>query len=1016
MINTVINVNEPIEGISWTVPPRHIYPYVSRDADLLSYKDPYQRNAASLLASVASFCKKVDVSKVRDITPSELIQIGRICNNQMTLEDYEKFVDSLRESLSILDDQSTILHLNLLKLDETSTNMSIPHLKEYERFILSSYTATGKVIIFLISPTKPTINAYCTTVIPFEEAKDTLKQLLKLLSTAFGKAFTVQLRLQVPESFHPDPLFTALFLIAIIYQRGKYMKATESSILKFKLSMIREFIIEHDEYLGKLDLATVNSFSYPFQLPHRPQDSYTLLEKKGWQVMDVSGDGNCGYYSLFLGLKNVGINDYQTDTQGVSQRVGLRRWQKQVVAFRQHLREGSVLLAGEVFPEGSPNRSLAWWNDELGVFPDDDIKEFSDSFLIPNTGRDEQAYFHRSFTENDEMHQYHMHPYWTPLVFSFLYNVRVVVITRTTKPKENATKPSHFEYTHTTKIFDFDTDEFEMNKATYVPVTSSEKCVRISDTAFSSKPTIEILYITGFKFSHIDEKTRKAIQKKDDQHFLFLRRVLCVRIPPNLPLPNVSLRTAISEDESPQSEADTMDNPSVAPIAPAEIPPQLDDSVADKTEGLAETPVAPVVADPTSVAPIVPAELPPQPDDPIADETNVLQETPVVPMVVVPTFVEPIVPTEIPPQQEDPITDQTNALEETPVAPVAPEKRASKKRTKKIVSRKKAHKKKQHPKATRGKSMSVLLANEDNDNENQSLMSNVEFFDNLLYDTDTQSFYTARFDNSLKRYVDKTLIEDINSIDQELLNNARSEPNSWVSLPLGSSCDELPPAHLTTTVKCLYEQLDKPYCVTYCMASALFYCGFVEEAIELAGQASVLAPLHRMAQINSLREFMPNLVPSIGCPTIFGKQCMGNNKKKRNITWSDLFQTLTPYPTLVVPVTADGKMRHAFCIVDDLIFDSSVPHALKLVMESVDWIYHHQPVEIFVALRFNQKVSPQGQKVRWRYTKKIKRNWMIANETFSTGRHNAESTFNKAYDVEYAAPWNLPKASFNVYH
>ena len=122
--------NEPIDGISWTIPLRRSYPYVSRDDDLESYNDPYQRNVASLLASIASFCMKVDVSNVRDIRVAEIKQIGRICNNEMTVEDYAKYFDSILESLKTLVDKSTILHLNLLELDETSTNRLIPNLQD----------------------------------------------------------------------------------------------------------------------------------------------------------------------------------------------------------------------------------------------------------------------------------------------------------------------------------------------------------------------------------------------------------------------------------------------------------------------------------------------------------------------------------------------------------------------------------------------------------------------------------------------------------------------------------------------------------------------------------------------------------------------------------------------------------------------------------------------------------------------------------------------------------------------
>jgi hypothetical protein len=541
-----------------------------------------------------------------------------------------------------------------------------------------------------------------------------------------------------------------------------------------------------------------------------------------------------------------------------------------------------------------------------------------------------------------------MHPYWAPLVFSYLFGVRVVVITRTTKPKENATKPSHLMYVHTTKIFDFNNDEYQQNKDTYIPVTSYEKCVRLSDASFNSKPTIELLYLTGYKFSHVD-KSKKVVRVKDDNHFLFLRRVLCVRIPPNLPLSDESLRKTLIKTQQPQFEANLMEEDS------APSPPQ-----------------------PEEAGPV--PERPPPPVDliePVNDETmkeNIAIENP---------------PSHLLQETNDPL----------------PERKSCQKKSKK----KKVHKKKHYSKVTKERSTSTLQVNDDNDIENQSMLSNTELVDNILYDADSQCFFTAQFDTSLRRYLNKTLVEDLTTINQDLLNNARNTPNNWVSIPLGSSTDDLPPVHLTTTVKCLYEQLDSPYCITYCMASALFYCGFKTAARRLAAQASLLAPLHRMAQIESLKGFMPNNVPSIGGATIFGKRCMGNKKKKRKFTWSDLFETITPYPTLVVPVTKDGKMNHAFCVVDDLIFDSSVPYALKLVKASVDWIYHYQTVDIFMALRFNQKVSPKGHKVRWTYKRKIEENWIVSDESSQMAHNMTDSSINKAYDVEYIAPQSISK-------
>jgi len=273
---------------------------------------------------------------------------------------------------------------------------------------------------------------------------------------------------------------------------------------------------------------------------------------------------------------------------------------------------------------------------------------------------------------------------------------------------------------------------------------------------------------------------------------------------------------------------------------------------------------------------------------------------------------------------------------------------------------------------------------DEEDTENQSIVSNTDQPDNVIYDANSQSFFTARFNNSLKRYVDKTLVQDTSTIDPDLLKDAKNTPNTWVSLPLGDACDDIPPMQLLTTVKCLYEQFDDPYCVTYCMANALFYCGFDQEARALAAQAPLIAPLAMNKQLQCLRGFLPNLVPSIGLPTVYGKRCTGNNKKKRSITWRDLFSVQTPYPTLVVPAKEHtGRMTHAFCVVDDLIFDSSTSHALQLRMESINWIFQHKEVDIFVALRFNQKVSPKGHKVRWTYTRQMKRNWIPEKDIMS---------------------------------
>ena len=95
------------------------------------------------------------------------------------------------------------------------------------------------------------------------------------------------------------------------------------------------------------------------------------------------------------------------------------------------------------------------------------------------------------------------------------------------------------------------------------------------------------------------------------------------------------------------------------------------------------------------------------------------------------------------------------------------------------------------------------------------------------------------------------------------------------------------------------------------------------------------------------------------------------------MAWEDLFVDLMPYPTIIIPTLLDGTMTHAFCVVDDLIFDSITPFALQLKMESVQWIFNGAAVKIYQAIRFNTKASPSGTKVKREYRRHVTLNWSL---------------------------------------
>ena len=64
-------------------------------------------------------------------------------------------------------------------------------------------------------------------------------------------------------------------------------------------------------------------------------------------------------------------------------------------------------------------------------------------------------------------------------------------------------------------------------------------------------------------------------------------------------------------------------------------------------------------------------------------------------------------------------------------------------------------------------------------------------------------------------------------------------------------------------------------------------------------------------------------------------------------------------------------MTHAFCVVDDLLFDSICPYALKLTMDSVKWIFNDEEVNLHIALRFEHKYSPPGILVETYYVQPV---------------------------------------------
>lgn len=119
-------------------------------------------------------------------------------------------------------------------------------------------------------------------------------------------------------------------------------------------------------------------------------------------MIDVEGDGNCGFYAMFLGLHNVGIYDWHIHTTNDTPRQRTKRWRDQLLEFRVRLQAGSRQLLKEVFPVGSENRKLPWWGELAGAWSDEEIDALSDSFWIPNNDN-LNIYFSKRFKKSERL-------------------------------------------------------------------------------------------------------------------------------------------------------------------------------------------------------------------------------------------------------------------------------------------------------------------------------------------------------------------------------------------------------------------------------------------------------------------------------------------------------------------------------------------------------------------------------------------------------------------------------------
>lgn len=844
------------------------YPYEPLPNVFPCRQDYCDRSLPWLFSSLSCFAQRLlsnapeqlhSMNEFEMIAEEDIERYHHLITDTTTVEDFSalapKFLQRTKHS-SVMPFQC---------LDKESDQLRVILLQSFHginyQSVMIHCISRDQWIIFLLMPWytrqehKGVIEIYCVGAIEQDQLQRLTSKLAAVLSLAFGRVqFTFRLRFKVPPTFQCDPLLLVFVLAWNLNNQGPYRDLNTDMISTFKYYVLQDFVKLHDNWLGRLQLTQIKSCSHPF-ITHEFQgkDNLQPLEDHGWMVIDVLGDGNCGYYSCILGLQNTGNNQYSaatsnTDPQPMSKNPDC---QSQILRLRTDLKNHSDLLLRTRYPPGS--RTHDWWMSTQAI-TDDEMDQLSTEFLDDDLNPSD--YFIDDFKDNTE-HQ--MNPFWATVVLASYFNMRVIVIIRDSSPKDN----KQVEYKWSTRIVEARAPIDDHNNE-HISNVMFDDIIRIPDVQFLERPTVELLFLTGYK----------EVGVLDNQHFQFLRRVIC----DGVPKPDIPSTTRCNDS--------------------------LDTCL-----------------------------------DRLVKEQNVSGD------------------------------EQSTTRKSTITTGKGKGKRSS-------PSKGKSSAKRNEKKTTSAKGNPPTLDEDYFDQQFRDQSGKHKQATRMRYDSATGTYYTCQYDQSIPGYTKAVEAVSVEQYDESLVIAANNSPGLWVGCSIGDAGDEDAPQDIITPVKVLYQQHNQRYCLTYSLASALYHCKRPLQAEILASQAKVFSKQHFDQALSSLKDFMKNLVPEIGLPTVYGIRTKGHSRKKRHMTWHRLFTEYTPYPTIVVPVMPDGSRTHAFCVIDDLIFDSSTSHALQLKRESVLWIFNDVEVDISLALRFNTKFSPPGGHVEKNFTRTIEYHWM----------------------------------------
>ena len=350
-----------------------IYPYDDPQPIRADYADRYDRNIFQLLASLACFGHRIENNASvmgAAIQPPLRIPIStltRLCEDTTIAEDFPSLMVQMPpphfETRHIYPSQT----LNGALRDVLTTlfkNRTIDQMIFY-------HLSGSEISLFLVLPARRTIEGFYIGNVSLPDIEPVAKQIGRLCDGWYHDSnhyFSYRHRLKIPSTFPTNNVVMGFFLLLSLHSNSTYLDFNVQTIAYGKHCILEDFIDRHDKWLGQL--LQVDQVTHPFYCPKvetetldptvKPppvnhQKHLDELRDLGFAIFDVEGDGNCGYYTLLLGLENIGKLSYRPSVRHNNVHIPIHRnrpWQFSVVKLRRELQHHAEDLLANIYKRG----------------------------------------------------------------------------------------------------------------------------------------------------------------------------------------------------------------------------------------------------------------------------------------------------------------------------------------------------------------------------------------------------------------------------------------------------------------------------------------------------------------------------------------------------------------------------------------------------------------------------------------------------------------------------------------